>query len=100
MFMPFFSRILYTVVGITMPVGSFWADYNDTHIFNPKLAAAREVPRRADFVDVYPARRADDLVRMEENERPDELGHCSQWLRCRLLDFAGRRNPISGHRVL
>jgi uncharacterized protein DUF6640 len=35
MFMPFSSRILYTLVGITMPVGSFWADYNDTHIFNP-----------------------------------------------------------------
>jgi hypothetical protein len=33
--MPIGSRILYTLVGVTIPLGSFWADYNETHIFNP-----------------------------------------------------------------
>lgn len=35
MIMPLSSRILYTFIGITIPLGSFWADYNETHIFNP-----------------------------------------------------------------
>ena len=33
--MPLPSRIIYTFIGVTMPIGSFWADYNATHIFNP-----------------------------------------------------------------
>ncbi len=35
MLMPLFSRILFTFIGVTLPLGSFWADYNETHIFNP-----------------------------------------------------------------
>ncbi len=35
MLMPLSSRVIYTFIGITMPIGSFWADYNETHIFNP-----------------------------------------------------------------
>jgi hypothetical protein len=35
MLMPVPSRILYTFIGITIPIGSFLADYNETHIFNP-----------------------------------------------------------------
>jgi len=35
MFMPLASRLLYTFIGVTIPIGSFWADYNETHIFNP-----------------------------------------------------------------
>jgi hypothetical protein len=35
MLMPLPSRVIYTFIGITMPIGSFLADYNETHIFNP-----------------------------------------------------------------
>jgi hypothetical protein len=35
MFMPLASRILYTLIGAIIPIGSFLADYNETHIFNP-----------------------------------------------------------------
>ncbi len=35
MLMPLPSRVIYTFIGITLPIGSFWADYNETHIFNP-----------------------------------------------------------------
>jgi hypothetical protein len=33
--MPIASRILYTFIGITIPLGSFLADFNETHSFNP-----------------------------------------------------------------
>jgi hypothetical protein len=45
MLMPLPSRIIYTFIGITMPVGSFWADYNETHIFNSNW------PQHAKFHD-------------------------------------------------
>jgi hypothetical protein len=35
MFMPLASRILFTLIGVTTPIGAFLADYNETHIFNP-----------------------------------------------------------------
>ena len=35
MFMPMSSRVLYTIIGVTTPLGSFLADFNQTHIFNP-----------------------------------------------------------------
>lgn len=35
MFMPLASRLLYTLVGAIIAIGSFAADYNETHIFNP-----------------------------------------------------------------
>ncbi len=38
MLIPVASRLLYTFIGVTTPIGSFWADYNDTHIFNPNWA--------------------------------------------------------------
>jgi hypothetical protein len=33
--MPLSSRLIFTVLGITLPVGSHFADFNKTHIFNP-----------------------------------------------------------------
>jgi hypothetical protein len=33
--MPLSSRIIFTVLGISLPVGSHFADFNATHIFNP-----------------------------------------------------------------
>ncbi len=35
MLMPVASRILFTIIALTIPIGSFFADYNATHIFNP-----------------------------------------------------------------
>ncbi len=34
--MPLSSRLLYTTVGVGLPVGAHLADYNATHIFNPR----------------------------------------------------------------
>jgi hypothetical protein len=34
--MPMSSRLIFTVLGITLPVGSHFADFNETHIFNPR----------------------------------------------------------------
>lgn len=36
MAIPLISRILYTLVALLMPVGAHLADYNVTHIFNPR----------------------------------------------------------------
>jgi hypothetical protein len=33
--MPLSSRLIFTVLGITLPAGSHFADFNATHIFNP-----------------------------------------------------------------
>jgi hypothetical protein len=35
MFMPLASRILYSLIAAIIAIGSFAADYNETHIFNP-----------------------------------------------------------------
>jgi hypothetical protein len=37
--MPMPSRIIFTVIGISLPIGSHLADYNKTHIFNPRWTA-------------------------------------------------------------
>jgi hypothetical protein len=34
--MPSSSRIIFTVLGLFLPIGSHFADYNETHIFNPR----------------------------------------------------------------
>ena len=34
--MPLISRLLYSLVAVLMPVGAHLADYNVTHIFNPR----------------------------------------------------------------
>ena len=48
MLMPVPSRIIYTFIGITLPIGSFWADYNETHIFSafidPQLVTPNSFP--------------------------------------------------------
>ncbi len=35
MIMPISSRIVFTFIGVTTPIGSFLADFNETHSFNP-----------------------------------------------------------------
>ena len=34
--LPLASRILFTFTALFLPIGSHWADYSRTHIFNPK----------------------------------------------------------------
>jgi hypothetical protein len=34
--MPISSRLIFTALGILLPLGSHLADYNETHIFNPR----------------------------------------------------------------
>src|ERR1700748_821085 len=36
MAMPWVSRLLYTLVSVMMPLGAHLADYNGTHVFNPR----------------------------------------------------------------
>jgi hypothetical protein len=33
--MPLSSRLIFTALAISLPIGSHFADYNNTHIFNP-----------------------------------------------------------------
>ena len=34
--LPLASRLLFTFTALFLPIGSHWADYSRTHIFNPK----------------------------------------------------------------
>jgi hypothetical protein len=34
--MPWSSRVIFTALGLFLPIGSHLADYNETHIFNPR----------------------------------------------------------------
>jgi hypothetical protein len=33
--MPISSRLIFSLLGVSLPVGSHFADFNETHIFNP-----------------------------------------------------------------
>jgi hypothetical protein len=64
MLLPLPSRVIYTFMGITLPIGSFWADYNETHNLQPGLVAPRQIPRWTNLVDVRAARSDDDRFRL------------------------------------
>jgi hypothetical protein len=34
--MPLSSRLIFAALGISLPIGAHFADYNETHIFNPR----------------------------------------------------------------
>ena len=37
--MPMYSRLVFSAVGTSLPIGAHLADYNNTHIFNPHWTA-------------------------------------------------------------
>jgi hypothetical protein len=74
--MPLSSRLIFTAIGVSLPIAAHRADMNETHIYKPAMAATREVSRRSDVISIAAPRWSHDVLGLEvEQECADDDGY-------------------------